>query len=168
MIPLLILATVAIAFVLFLISQGWRRYSQKGEALQAGQLVPVDLEAFENLTDPEEEEFLRVNLSSAEFRGVQRSRLRAARMYVAALSENAGTLVAVGQSARLDADPEIAASGAEILQRAIRIKVWCLFALLRLSAAMVFPTMLSPSGEIANQYLLVTYMAANLSRKAAA
>jgi len=168
MIPLMILAAVAIAFLLFLGFQIAWRYSSKGETTRSEQLTPVDLEAFENLMDREEEQFLRVNLSAAEFRGVQRSRLRAAKVYVATLSENAGTLVAVGQSARLHADAEIAASGAEIFQRAIQLKMWCLVALLRLNAAMVFPNILSPSSEIANQYLLVTYMAANLPRKVAA
>lgn len=168
MIPLVILAAFAIVFLVFLVSQVWWRYSPSGEAVHAGQLTPVDLEAFENLTDPEEEQFLKVSLSLAEFRGVQRARIRAAKMYVAALSENAGLLAAAGQSARSHSDPEIAAAGLEILQRAMRLKVWCMLALLRLNAAMAFPTILSPSGEIASQYLLVTYMAANLPRKVTA
>ena len=168
MIPLIILASLAVVFLLFLIFLVWWRYSRRGEAANAGQLTPVDLEAFENLTDPEEEEFLRVNLPPAEFRGVQRARLRAAKLYVAALSENAGILVSVGQSARSHSDPEIAAAGLGIVQRAIRLKVWCMLSLLRLNAAIVFPTILSPSSTIANHYLLVTYMAANLPRKAAA
>ncbi len=87
MMPLITLAGIAAIFVLFLILQVWRRYSTKGEAPNAGQLIPVDLEAFENLTDPEEEQYLRANLSPAEFRGVQRSRIRAAKMYVIALSQ---------------------------------------------------------------------------------
>ena len=168
MIPLIILTSVAAVFLLFLIFQVWWRYSPRGEAARTGQLTPVDLDAFENLTDPEEEQFLRGNLSLAEFRGVQRARIRAARMYVAALSENAGILVEVGQRTRSHSDPEIAASGLELLQRAIRLKMWCTLAMLRLNAAMVFPTVLSPSSRIANRYLLVTYMAANLPRKVTA
>ena len=38
----------------------------------------VDLEAFQNLVDPDEAEFLRTNLPSAQFRRIQRERLRAA------------------------------------------------------------------------------------------
>jgi hypothetical protein len=165
-IPLTILTFVALAFLVFLGSQVWTHYTARGGAAQAKQLTPVDLDAFENLIDPEEEQFLKVNLMPAEFRGVQRARIRAARMYVAALSENAGVLVAVGQSARSHPNPEIAATGLEIIQRSLRLKVWCLLAMFRLSAAVVFPTILSPSSRITNQYLLVTYMAANLSRKA--
>ena len=168
MTPLITLAGIVAIFVLFLILQVWRRYSTKGEAPNAGQLIPVDLEAFENLTDPEEEQFLRANLSPAEFRGVQRSRIRAAKMYVMALSQNAAVLVAIGQSAHSHADLEIAASGQEILQRAIQLKVWCLLSLLRLNAAMLLPTMLSPSGSIAARYLVVKNMAASLPREVAA
>lgn len=168
MIPLTILTFVVLVFLLFFGSQVWRRYSARGGAIHAKRLMPVDLDAFENLTDPEEEQFLKVILSRAEFRRVQRTRIRAAMTYVATLSENAGALVAVGQSARSHPDPEVAAAGTEIIQRSLQLKVWCLLAMFRLSGAMVFPTILSPSGRIANQYLLVTYLAANLPRKVAA
>lgn len=168
MIPLTILTFVVLIFLLFFGSQVWRRYSARGGATNAKRLMPVDLDAFENLTDPEEEQFLKANLSRAEFRGVQRTRIRAAMTYVATLSENAGALVAVGQSARSHPDPEIVAAGTEIIQRSLQLKVWCLLAMFRLSGAILFPTILSPSGRIANQYLLVTYLAANLPRKVAA
>jgi hypothetical protein len=165
-----IVAVLAAVLLLFLASQVWGRFARRGDALQSetGQLTPIDLEAFENLTDPEEEQFLRKNLSPAEFRRVQRTRLRAAKMYVASLSQNAAVLVAVGQSARSSADPEIAAAGQEISQRAIRLKIWCFLSQLRMDAAFAFPSHLSPSTKIASQYMLVTYMAANLSSRAAA
>ena len=168
MISLIVLTSVAVLFVLFLTFQVWWRYRARDEAAHARQLIPVDLDAFENLTDPEEERFLRLNLSRAEFQQVQRSRIRAARMYVAALSGNAGLLMAVGQSARSHSNPEVAASGAELLQRAIRLKVWCMLSSLQLNAAMIFPDVLSPSGGLANQYVRVSQMAANLPVKMAA
>jgi hypothetical protein len=117
----------------------------------ARQLTPVDLDAFDNLIDPEEDQFLKDNLSSADFQKVQRTRIRAARLYVATMSENAGVQVAVGQSARSNSDPAIAASGQEIFQRAIQLKVWCLFALFRLNTAWFFPTLVSPPSRIAAQ-----------------
>jgi len=166
----LIAAFIAVVLLFFLASQVWGRYARRGDAMQAetGQLTSVDLEAFENLTDPEEEQYLRKNLSPAEFRRVQRTRLRAAKLYVAALSQNAVVLLAVGQSARSNADPAIVATGREIVQRAIRLRIWCLLSLLRMDAAFVFPAHLSPSGRLANHYMLVTYMAANLPGRAAA
>ncbi len=88
MTPLIVLGLVASVFLLFLMLQLWRRYSQRNPLA----LTPVDLDAFENLTDPEEEAFLRHNLSPAEFRSVQRLRIRVAKMYVAAMSKNASTM----------------------------------------------------------------------------
>ena len=171
MTPLIfIVAFIAVVLLLFLASQVWGRFSHRGDALHTytGQLTPVDLEAFENLADPEEEQFLRNNLSPADFRRVQRTRLRAAKLYVAVLSRNAAVLVSVGQSARSNADPNIAATGQEIVQRAIRLKIWCLVSLLRIDAAFLCPAYLSPSSRIANQYMQVTYMAASLPGRAAA
>jgi len=171
MTPVIVVVTsITVALLFFLAFEVWWRYAWRGDArrVQTAQLVPVDLEAFENLTDPEEEQFLRTNLSPPEFRRVQRTRLRAARLYIAALSQNAGVLAAVGQSARSNSNPEIAATGQRLVQRAIQLKIWCLLSLLRLDTAFVFPALLSPSSRIANQYLLVTYMAANLSGSVAA
>lgn len=167
MIPLVILASVVVVFLLFLTFQVWRRYFRLAEAT-ATQLTPVDLEAFENLIDPEEELFLKANLPPSEFREVQRTRIQAAKIYVAALSENARLLVAVGQSARYHSDPDVAAAAAEIVQRAIRLKVWCLFALLRLDAGVLFPARLATPSGIAQRYFLVTSMAAGLPGKSAA
>jgi len=167
MTAVIILASVVVVFLLFLFLQVWRRYFQPLGA-EAAQLIPIDLEAFENLADPEEERFLKANLSPAEFREVQRSRIDAAKMYVAALSENARVLVAVGQSARNDSDPEIAAAAVEIVQQAIRLKAWCLLMLFRLNTSIFFPVRWAPSSGIAHRYLLVTSMAASLARKSAA
>jgi hypothetical protein len=163
----IVLAVFAVLFSLFLGSQLWSRRAHAIEKRTA-KLTPVDLEAFENLTDPDEEQFLRTKLLPAQFRRVQRLRIRAAKLYVAALSQNAGVLIAAGQAARLNAEPEIAAVGQELIQRALRLKFFCLFSLLRMEAALVFPILLSPSQGLARQYMVVTYMAANLPGRAAA
>ncbi len=161
-IVLAVLAVVFCTFLFFEIRRSGLVSSHQGE------LVPVDLEAFENLTDPNEEEFLRTNLRSMEFRRVQRLRIRAARLYISALSQNASALVAIGQAARLSAEPEAAAVGQELIQRALRLKFFCLFSLLRMEAAFVFPVLVSPSQKLAHQYTVVSYMAANLPGRAAA
>jgi hypothetical protein len=166
--PLIILASVAGVFLLFLILQVWWRYARRNELAQPRPLTLVDLEAFENLTDPEEEAYLRHNLSPAEFRSVQRLRIRVAKMYVAAMSKNASTMASVGQFARYHSDPQVAASGQNLVQQAIRLKVWCVLSATRLNAALAFPTVLSPSSAIASRYLAVKYMAASLPGKSAA
>jgi hypothetical protein len=168
MIPLVVLSLVAVLFCIFLALQVRGYYSRVSGAEEASSLTPVDLDAFQNLTDPEEDEFLRQNLQPSDFRRVQRDRIRAAKSYVAALSENAGKLAALAQAARRDPDREAAAAGVEILQRAIRLKVWCLLSMWHLNLAMVFPAAVVPSGEVANRYLAVANMVEQLPRKAAA
>lgn len=168
MIPLITLAIFAASFLGFLIFQVRSRYSRSSVSAVGAALIPVDLDAFENLTDPSEEEYLRKNLSAGEFRMVQRLRIRAARMYVSALSENASRLVAAGQSARSDSDLNVAASAQEIIQQAIRLKVWCLLAEYRLMAALAFPNFLSPSNAIARRYQAVAHLATHLPGRAAA
>src|SRR5688500_8471474 len=65
-----------------------------------GKTQPVDLAAFRNLTDPEEEAFLRENLDAADLRRVQRARLRAALEYVRRANQNAAVLLKLGELAR--------------------------------------------------------------------
>ncbi len=108
MIPVIALATAAVAFLLFLSYQVWW---QLGKAGEIENLLPLDLEAFRNLTDPEEVRFLRVNLSPKEFRRIQRMRLRAAAVYISVISHNAGRLVVIGRSVSADPDAETAAAG---------------------------------------------------------
>jgi len=166
MISLIILGLVTVAFFLFLGRQVWQRSSRHAPAA-AVQLIPVDLDAFANLTDPEEENYLRLNLPPAEFRSVQRSRIRAAKTYLAALSHNASTLVALGQSVRHHPDHGTVASGQELVQRAVRLKMWCMASEVRLAAAMAFPALLSPSDSIADRYLAAKHMAATIGKATA-
>jgi hypothetical protein len=165
MIPIVALATAASAFLLFLAYQVWW---QSGHAGESGHLSPVDLEAFRNLIDPQELQFLRFHLSPKEFRRIQRIRLRAAAAYVSVISKNAGELVAIGRCASAHPDSEIAAAGLDVVQRALRLKLWCSLSLLKLNATMVCPTLLSPSSGIADRYLDVTSMTASLPKQLAA
>jgi hypothetical protein len=158
-IPIVALTLLAIAFLLFLIQQVRGRFTPPIDPGPGEVLPAVDLEAFRNLTDPAEEMFLRQNLSSRDFRKVQRMRLRAATLYVSALSQNVGALVQVGQRARIHPDPRIAASGHEIMQYGLRLKARCLATQWKLSIAMLCPTLLSPSGSLADRYVQVADLA---------
>jgi hypothetical protein len=159
------LATAAVAFLLFLCYQVWW---QSGQAGKIEDLLPLDLEAFRNLTDPDEVRFLRVNLSPKEFRRIQRMRLRAAAVYLSVISNNAGRLVVIGRSVSAHADAETAAAGLEVVHRALQLKLWCSWSLLKLNVTMIWPTLLSPASRIADRYLDVSSLTAALSRKLAA
>jgi hypothetical protein len=164
-IPFIALSAVAVAFLLFLAYQAWR---QSGDAGNVGDLAPVDLEAFRNLTDPEEVRYLRLNLSPKQFRRIQRMRLRAAASYISVISQNAGRLAVIGRSMSAYPDAETAAVGLDVVHRALQLKLWCSLSLLKLNATMICPALLSPSSRIADRYQDVSSLTASLPTKLAA
>jgi hypothetical protein len=164
-IPAIVFGITAAAFLLFL---GYQVWWQAGRGRKVEQLLPVDLEAFRNLTDAEETRYLRVSLSSKEFRRIQRLRLRAAASYISVISENAGRLVAIGRSVSANADAETTAAALDVVHRGLELKLRCSLWRLKLNATTLFPTLLSPSNRIADRYLDVSTMTASLPRKLAA
>ncbi len=128
------------------------------------QIVPVDARAFRNLTSPAEEEFLRTNLSPAQFRAIQRQRLRAALSYVAAVAKNAAVLARMGESARRSSDPAVAEAGRKLVDSAIRLRISALQAEVKLCCGMVFPGVWSPAGSLAEKYESMTRQGLHLGR----
>ena len=100
---------------------------------------PVDLPAFRNLIDPAEEDYLREHLSAQRFRAVQRERLRAALEYVQRTAYNAAILLRMGEAARRDQDPEVAAAGRELVSSALRHRVNAKLAKVLLYARIIMP-----------------------------
>ncbi len=99
----------------------------------------IDLEAFRNLVDPAEEEFLRCALSAKEFRVVKRKRAWAALAYVRCAGRAAVLFASAGQAAQRNSDPQIADSGMQIAHRALRLRLHTLQASLRLLGQVVLP-----------------------------
>jgi hypothetical protein len=99
----------------------------------------IDIEAFRNLVDPSEEEFLRCALSPKEFRKVKRERAWAALAYVRCAGRAAALFASAGQGAQRSSDPQIAESGMQIAHRALRLRLYSLQASLRLLGQAVLP-----------------------------
>lgn len=112
----------------------------------------VDLQAFRNLVDPTEEDYLRSHLSANDFRQIQRERLRAAVDYISCVRDNAGILVRVGEAARKSTDPAIAAAGAKLVDDAIRFRMYAFVAVPKLYMGMLLPGRTSMSGSLADTY----------------
>jgi hypothetical protein len=116
----------------------------------------VDLEAFQNLVDPDEAEFLRTHLPSAEFRRIQRERLRAAVEYVSCAAQNAAVLLRLADAGRRSPDPATAEAAEKLVQNALRLRLYALQAIPRLYLGMVLPgARISPVG-IAERYEQMT------------
>lgn len=103
------------------------------------ELHPVDIEAFRNLIDPNEEEYLRARLKPAEFRRIQRQRLAAAVEYIHGASKNAGILLRMADAARQSGDPAVMKSAEKLVEQATQLRLYAYQTVPRLYFAMAFP-----------------------------
>ncbi len=136
------LVFVLIAFVLllafaYLATRRTRDLQDVDNALTTIRLL--DIEAFRNLVDPEEEVFLRANLPAREFRRIKRERVQAALAYLKALSQVSLQFARFGDVAQRSPDPAIAASGRRIANSATYLRLRTLDARLQLTLAAAFP-----------------------------
>jgi len=137
-ISVLIIAA-GLAFAAFLFSTVRGASDAKGSLDEVATITrPVDLLAFQNLTDPAEEEFLRARLSRDAFRRVQKERLRAALEYVERAAWNAAVLLRVGEALRKE-EPAVAAVGQEIVNAALRLRLYALLVMALLHVRIWFP-----------------------------
>lgn len=114
----------------------------------AAQLKPIDVRAFRNLVDENEREYLRHNLSSSDFRSIQRERMKAASEYVRCATFNAGILIRLGEAARHSTDPELAAAGGRLQENAAQFRLHAIGEMPRLYVSMLIPSVSWSSGEL--------------------
>lgn len=119
----------------------------------------LDMEAFRNLVDPEEEEFLRAHLSAQKFRRIKRERARAALAYVKELSQASLQFARVGDAAQRSPDPVMAVWGKQIANSAITLRLRALEASAGLILAAAFPGLTPrPLRSLLDQYDHATYL----------
>lgn len=128
------------------------------------QTRPVDIAAFRNLIDPAEEDFLRSHLASHVFRSVQRQRTRAAILYVKSAAHNASVLLRVGEAARRNPDPQVSLAAQQLVNTAMRLRIYALLALLKLYPATVIPGAPVSGEAVANAYQQLTSVVSQLTR----
>ena len=112
-----------------------------------GRVKPVNLDALQNLMNPTEEAFLRESLSPADYREVERARIRATLDYVGAISWNAALFMSAAQRLRQHKSPEIVAAALQISKEALELRLLSLSAELLLTLRLVLPAArLAPKG----------------------
>jgi hypothetical protein len=159
----LILVLFSLLALLFLIRLARGRVLAAADN-RAGQIRPVDIEAFRNLIDPAEAEFLRARLSRADFRVTQRERLRAAVEYISQAARNAAILVRLGEAARLSPEPSVAEAGERLVDSAIRLRLYAFQAITKLYLGTLMPgAQLAPLG-LAESYERMTGLVLSLRR----
>ena len=151
------LVVLSVLIILFLVRLA------KGQAIAlrtgdnpAESLCFVDVEAFRNLVNPREEDYLRSQLDPAMFRKIQRQRLRAAAEYIACAAHNAAVLLAMAEAARLSSDPQVAAMAEELVENALRLRLYAFQAISKLYIAMIFPLRPQSSVGVADRYEQMT------------
>jgi hypothetical protein len=129
----LIVVSIALLILVFVIrvARGGGAAVSRPEELPQ-HTIPVDLAAFRNLIDSEDEQYLARNLDPRRFRQVQKQRRRATLEYIYAAAHNASVLLRFAQAARASADPEVAKSAAEFATVAISVRLVCLVLILKL------------------------------------
>jgi hypothetical protein len=116
----------------------------------------VDVEAFRNLIDPDDLEYLRRRMPSAEFRKIQRERLRAAAQYISCAAHNAAVLLRMAEAARVSSDPQVAAMAEKLVENAIRLRLYAFQAIPKLYIAMILPVRPQSSVRVADRYEQMT------------
>jgi hypothetical protein len=151
---LVLLALLAVPCVLWLA----KAHASASKALEnpTEHLRAVDVEAFRNLVDPDEENFLRTHLPPAEFRKIQRERLRAAVEYVSCAAQNAGILLRLVDAGRRSSDPATAEAAEKLVNNALRLRLYALHAIPRLYLGMILPGARISPVRIAESYEQMT------------
>lgn len=148
-----VLSALALLVLFLLIRQhlfGGRTVDNLTSGLQS-----IDIEAFRNLVDSREQEFLREHLPPPEFRRVHRERMQAAVEYVRAAAQNAGILVQLAQAAQEAADPAVASAAENLLANAIQLRLYAFRTIPKLYVSMLFPGTVQASKRFAEDYDVV-------------
>jgi hypothetical protein len=134
---LVIAAALALVFILGVtFSRGLQISADVG---LAAQIQPIDIEAFRNLIDAAEDDYLRRRLPASEFRVVRRERLRAMAAYVRTAGRNATILVSIGQAALAAGDASTIEAARQVVENALFLRRNATFALFRIHVAMAWP-----------------------------
>jgi hypothetical protein len=140
---LVAVAFFALGILVYIALRSRTRRVDLEKAVQA--FRSLDIEAFRNLVDSDEEAFLRNNLSPRKFREIKRQRAWAALLYAWEAGGAATALAKIGQAAQRNPDRQIAASGVQLSENAFRLRLQTAGACLRLLTEILLPDLQSRS-----------------------
>jgi hypothetical protein len=150
-IVIVIAATLSLIAILT-VAVSHRGLQASGAPGVAGRIQPIDIEAFRNLTNSADDEFLRASLPPVQFRIVRRARLRATAAYVSQAGRNAALLMPIGQQALASADTATQQAARELINDALLLRRNATFAQVRIYTAMAWPTSKLGTAGIADRY----------------
>jgi hypothetical protein len=149
-IVLVIAATIALGVILRL-AVTHKLQINKVSSLGSS-ICPVDVEAFRNLANPVEDEYLRLRLQPGEFRIVRRERLRAMAAYIQLAAANAAVLVRIGEAALASGDTRTAGAAQRLVNDALLLRRNATVALIRIYIALAWPNSGFAAVRVADRY----------------
>ena len=94
-------------------------------------LRPMDLEAFLNLVDPAEDEFLERELPRHQLSRIRKERLRAVLEYLGRARHNAAILLRMGEATQHSPERELAMQGVQLVSAALRFRSYAMLLTLK-------------------------------------
>ena len=138
-------------FVILYLAKGLR--PKGGDLCElTARLRPIDVNAFRNLMDEREEEYLRAHLPLKEFRSVHRERMLAAVEYVWCATRNTSILISLGEAAKQSMDPAVVIAADKLIENSQRLRLYAMQALPRMYVSMLFPSASRAPEFIADTY----------------
>ena len=116
------------------------------------QLCALDVDAFRNLTDPREDEYLHSHLSRSAYRKVKRERLRATLAYVSCVAKNAAVLIRMGEEARRSSNASVAEAGVKLVDSALRLRLQTFQVKSKLYLQLLYPGGQTQSEQLVSMY----------------
>jgi len=152
---LAIVLVIAAVLALLVISGAavTRSLQASGRSVAMAEAIrPIDVEAFRNLIDPSEDDYLRRRLPPGQFRAVRRERLRAMAAYVQIAANNASVLVRAGQAAAASPNPQIVEAAYQLVNDALLLRRNAALALARIYLALLWPNSGIAAVRVAERY----------------
>jgi hypothetical protein len=127
-------------------------------------MIAVDIEAFQNLLDKEDNVYLRSKLTWYEYHRFEHERSLVLAEYVRCIAYNSGLLIAASHNVEVPLSPEnLRQQNAEMLRLAVETRALCLSALTRLYIKACFPWISSSLDEVCAKYIAAMGVCPNLS-----
>ena len=145
---------VITAVVLILLGIAVRRRNLQIRDLRSAEhaIVAVDLEAFRNLIDVQQDRFIREHLPPREFRRVQRARYLAAAEYLRNVIANTSVMIRLGELAHASHEPAVEMQGTELAAAAAAARLYCLLSLFQAYVGVLFPAGAMSFGRAIESY----------------
>lgn len=152
MITTIIFVVVALSAIVVFIQAARRGLPVLTVADATAQTYDVDIEAFGNLLDSTQSEYVRQRLSRREFAWYRRERARVLIEYVTRISHNSAVLIGLAHHLRSETNEELLRQNEELLALAIRTRTYAIFALLLLYVNVRVPWLKASLEQLAGGY----------------